>query len=223
MSIKAVRKSRVKAARHSPYPRPFIPTPLSPSEREFEGMRGYDTCSMDEKVVLCANPMDLTREETPEITRETPEITREETPEMPLMEVAMAMKIAAKKEKEVQLHSEQHQEEIHELHTSPKNEVTLPDNRVSPEYDDDDGLSIREMSLDHEEVNVVQISTHEETPPREEPQPKGTLPLNPVTLGTDPHAPEPLKYGDIVVVDYLEKKKVHKWPAIVPPHICITF
>ena len=92
---------------------------------------------MDEKVVLCANPIDLTREETPEITRETPEITREETPEMPLMEVAMAMKIAAKKEKEVQLHSEQHQEEIHELHTSPKNEVTLPDNRVSTEYDDD--------------------------------------------------------------------------------------
>jgi hypothetical protein len=137
---------------------------------------------------------------------------------MPLKEVAMAMKLAAKKEKEVQLQYEQHQEEMHALQMSPKNEVTLPDNRVSPEYDDD-GLSDREMSLDHEEVNVVQISTHEETPPREEPQPKGTLPLNPVIQETDPHAPEPLKYGDIVVVDYLEKKKVHKWPAIVAPHL----
>jgi hypothetical protein len=31
-------------------------------------------------------------------------------------------------------------------------------------------------------------------------------------------SPEPLKYGDLVVVDYAEKKKVYKWPAIVYFH-----
>jgi hypothetical protein len=32
---------------------------------------------------------------------------------------------------------------------------------------------------------------------------------------TSPAPDEPIKYGDLVVVDYAEKKKTYKWPAIV--------
>jgi len=44
---------------------------------------------------------------------------------------------------------------------------------------------------------------------------------NPMELTTKrpetptPPPPEPLKWGDLVVVDYAERKKVYKWPAIV--------
>jgi hypothetical protein len=44
--------------------------------------------------------------------------------------------------------------------------------------------------------------TRQETPPDE-------------PMHQEPLPEEPLKYGDLVVVDYAEKKKVYKWPAIV--------
>jgi len=49
-----------------------------------------------------------------------------------------------------------------------------------------------------------------ETPqqaPQDEPQDQD--------LQNDEQEDIPLKYGDLVVVDYAEKKKFHKWPAIV--------
>jgi hypothetical protein len=33
---------------------------------------------------------------------------------------------------------------------------------------------------------------------------------------------KPLQYGDLVMVDYAEKKKVYKWPAIVLPVLHLT-
>lgn len=49
-------------------------------------------------------------------------------------------------------------------------------------------------------ANPLELTRHDT--PADEPTPQET-------------SPELLQYGDLVVVDYAEKKKVYKWPAIV--------
>lgn len=195
--------------RHSPYPRPFIPTPSSPSvpsEGELDGMRECDPYLIEDKVVQFASPMDL---------------MRQETPQTPLKEEYAVVEDNATKHEEVQPKKEPVEEETLEEHISEEIEDTRPEPDTSFEYGDD-GLSLQEIPLDHDEVNTTNLSPHEETSSQEKPQPKLNLTSHQSDPETELHTPEPLKYGDLVVVDYAEKRKVHKWPAIVShpfPHI----
>src|SRR5579859_6485855 len=192
--------------RHSPYPRPFIPTPSSPSvpsEGEFEGMRECDPYSIqEEKVIQCANPMDLTRQETPETT---------------LKQEATVVEDTFTKEEEEQLQEAHHDQETHREQVSAENEDTLPENDHSLDYDNH-GISVQEMPLDHEEEpDTPHLSIPEEIASPEKPQLQLKLVFDHSAQETESRPIEPLKYGDLVVVDYAEKKKVHKWPALVTP------
>jgi hypothetical protein len=186
-------------ARHSPYPRPFVPTPSSPSEGEFDGMRDCDPYSVEEKLIQCANPMDL---------------TRRPTPEMPLKADVMVQEHRTITEEKLKGSERQHEVEALEGNTNAENETTRIDNQHSLEPDDD-GLSLQEMPMDHEEVNTGNEFIHNEPHPQATVQPRLKLTFAQLNLRSESPIVEPLKYGDLVVVDYAEKRKVHKWPAIV--------
>lgn len=179
-------------ARHSPYPRPLAPLPLSPSDGEFDGMRDCDPYSLDEKVIQCANPMDL---------------TRRPSPEMPSKEDALVERNT--KEENVEQNERRQSEEPPEGNSNAGNEVSRTDNQQSP-GPDDYGVSLPEMPMDQKEVNGGSGYIHKETSPQTRTQPRLKLTFSQSNLKTEAH-----KYGDLVVVDYTEKKKVHKWPAIV--------
>lgn len=161
-------------------------------------MRDCDPYSLDEKVIQCANPL---------------EFTRRPSPEMALKEVLIEEHITLNEENVKQNERQQSEEKL-EGNSNADNEVPWTDHPPSP-GPDDDGLSPQEMSMDDEKVDIQNGYIDKEPTPQTTPQPRLKLTFTHSNLEKDTHPIEPLQYGDLVVVDYAEKRKVHKWPAIV--------
>jgi len=196
--MKAMKRRRMKA-RQSPYPRPLAPLPSSPSDGEFDGMRDCDPYSLDENVIRCANLMDL---------------TLRPSPEMPSKEDTSVEGHTALKEENFEHKERQQLEETLEGNSNAGNEISQSEKQQSP-GPDDHGVSLPETPVDHTEVNAGTGHIHKETPLQTSVQPRLKLTFSQSNPKTGLH-----NYGDLVVVDYAEKKKVHKWPAIV--HLFLT-
>ena len=132
-----------------------------------------------------------------------------------------------------------HHQETTEFSTG--NEINIDPQRegtwFSMNEHNDEVLKNNEFSTNEEEILIMDFTEKEGTSRLEENidcflendhidrltsmemTPKAKTP--PETLFEEPQEVEqqqiPLQYGDLVVVDYAEKKKIYKWPAIVFP------
>lgn len=202
VSLKSAKKSR--KARHSPYSRPTLPTPFSPSEAEYEPLLVGSVKFSNLKTGF-ANPIDLTMEDdtTPQ---ESPTFSTTEKMEM---EYVIPMQLAMRDETPM--------EECARFSTAEK-EIQEPELGVTATREDtaaheaQDFSSMENLPEDSEAVDTTVIKGPETQNNSSFEKYEAQLPTIPEI---SPPPDTPLSYGDLVVVDYAEKKKSYKWPAIV--------
>jgi hypothetical protein len=212
VSLKSAKKSR--KSRHSPYSRPTLPTPTSPSEVDYEPVLVGSVKFSNIKTGF-ANPIDLTMEDdnTPQASPTFPSTEKME------MEYVIPMQLTMRDDTpmgECTTFStgENVAEEAH-VATTPKRQDTT-------ECETQDFSPIDEPPQENEEVDELPQEKEEvEATTIKEPETWETMSFEnceaePVPIPEiSPPPNTPLSYGDLVVVDYAEKRKVYKWPAIV--------
>ena len=198
MSLKSHKKSRNKN-RSTPYTRRTLPTPSSPSEVEYEPIL-KDSPIFSEKELGFANPTELSvRDETP----------RRESTGFSVNDAIL----------------------LRESTVFSTSDVIVP-HRESTGFSSSEILPHRESTgfSMNEELVPTEVTEKEDTQTRENiecfPESEVLDCVAPMELTPreeeveEAHEERPLRYGDLVVVDYAEKKKVYKWPAIVFPFTC---
>ena len=201
--MKSAKKSR-KSSRHSPYSRPTLPTPTSPSEVDYEPVLVGSVKFSNIKTGF-ANPIDLTMEDdsTPQ---ESPTFSSTEKMEI---EYVVPMQLTMRDDTPMgectRFSTAENVAEEAEVAETPKRQETT-------ECETQDFSPIEELPQESEEVEATTIKE----PETRESTGFEKCEAEPVpTPEISPPPDTPLSYGDLVVVDYAEKKKVYKWPAIV--------
>jgi hypothetical protein len=216
ISLKAGRKTRRKG-RHSPYTRLALPTPSSPSEVEFD-FRAQHSPFSPPKFTKAHSPNGVNA--TDMEYQSTSEYVMRIIRESPFEEGKF---VAGKEEREEYFPSS-----VFSLSPEPAEAaVTLPNletmtlekqETVSGDLDvgmaeNDQEVGLREDSMEESqslEVNDIsnQSEALENMPPEDSKE----------DTNEDQPPQKPLAYGDLVVVNYAERKKCYKWPAIVIPN-----
>jgi hypothetical protein len=208
------KKSRHKI-RLTPYARPILPTPSSPSEAEYEPVIREST-GFSEKFT---SPVELSSGTSLRETFVFEEDARHrESTGFSLGDGMLGQQESPIFSTNENLVAERENtgfstnENILPLHQSTEFSVA---EEIMPTELNEKEDSPQSKSMDYfsnsehiECFTPMKMTPRPETPqqaPQEEPQ----------DIQKDEQQDIPLKYGDLVVVDYAEKKKVHKWPAIV--------
>jgi hypothetical protein len=212
MSLKINKKSRNRN-RSTPYTRPILRTPSSPSEAEYEPVLKVSPV-FSEKQLQFANPAELSvRDDTPQ---------RESTV-FSVNDVVPHRESTGFSVNEVPHHLESTGLSASDVTTVPHRESTgFSANEIIPQRESPGFSMIEALPMDvipkedsptqehidcFSKAEVVDCMTPMELTPREEEV-------------RDIQDDTPLQYGDLVVVEYAEKKKVYKWPAIVLTFTC---
>jgi len=214
VSLKSSKKSR--KSRHSPYSRPTLPTPTSPSEVYYDPVLVGSVKFSNLKTGF-ANPIDLTMED---------DTTPQESPTFPStekmeVEYVTPMQLTMRDDTPMggcpTFSTAENVPEETQVATTPKRQDTT-------EFETQEFFPIDELPRESEEVEELpQESEEVEAATMKEPETRESTSFEkseaePVPIPEPEISPPPdtpLSYGDLVVVDYAEKKKVYKWPAIV--------
>jgi len=202
-----------------------LPTPTSPSEADYEPVLVGSVKFSNIKTGF-ANPIDLTMEDdsTPQ---ESPTFSNTEKMEM---EYVIPMQLTMRDDTPMgectRFSTAENVTEEAEVATTPRRQDTTecetqdfsPMEELPQESEDVDVSPIEEPPQENEEIEPAPIKEPEtwESTSVEKSEAE-SVPIPEVSPPPD----TPLSYGDLVVVDYAEKKKVYKWPAIV--HSLSTF
>ena len=201
--MKSAKKSR-KSSRHSPYSRPTLPTPASPSEVDYEPVLVGSVKFSNIKTGF-ANPIDLTMEDD-STQQESPTFSSTEKMEI---EYVAPMQLIMRDDTPI---GECARFSTAENVTEEAEIVETPKRQETTECETQDFSPIEELPQESEGAEATTIKE----PETRESTGFEKCEAEPVpTPEVSPPPDTPLSYGDLVVVDYAEKKKVYKWPAIV--------
>ena len=229
MSLKSHKKPRKNRA--LPYIRPVLPTPSSPSEAEYESVL-KDSPIFSEKQLEFANHAELSvRDDTPQ--RESTGfsvhdvVSHQESTEFSVNDVSH-------RESTGYSPIVPHRESTGFSPIIPHRESTgFSTSDVIVPLRESTGFSTGEIITERESTGFSMIEEpvpmegleKEDTPTQENidcfPETDVVACITPMELtprdeeAHDIQEQEPLQYGDLVVVEYAERKKVYKWPAIV--------
>ena len=209
MSLKSHKKSRYRN-RATPYTRPILPTPSSPSEAEYEPVK--DSPVFSEKQLEFANPTELS--------------VRSDTPQRESTEFFVIDVVPHREGTGFSVNEVSHRES-----TGFSTSDVIVSHTESTEFSTSEIIPQRESTgFSMIELMPVDVAEKEDTPTQENidcfSKTEVVDCMSPMELTSreeeaqDIQEHRPLQYGDLVVVDYAEKKKVYKWPAIVLPLTC---
>ena len=228
MSLKGHKKSRNKN-RATPYTRPVLPTPSSPSEAEYEPIL-KDSPIFSEKQLEFANPTELS--------------VRDDTPQRESTGFSVNDGVPPREStgffvNEVTPHRESTGFSANDVVVPHRESTGFSTSDVIVPHRESTGFSTSEIIPQREstgfsmieEIMPTEGTEKEDTPTQENvdclSKTQVVDSVTPMELTPreeeehDIQEDRPLQYGDLVVVDYAEKKKVHKWPAIVLPFPCL--
>ena len=211
MSLKINKKSRNRN-RSTPYTRPILRTPSSPSEAEYESVLKVSPV-FSEKQLQFANPAELS--------------VRDDTPQRESTVFSVNDVVPHRESTGFSVNEVPHHRESTGFSAS---DVTVP-HRESTGFSTSEIIPQRESpGFSMIEALPMEATAKEDTPTQEHidcfsktevvdcMSPMELTPTEEEVRDIQDH--RPLQYGDLVVVEYAEKKKVHKWPAIVLTFTC---
>lgn len=208
VSVKSSKKTRKRKAHTSPYTRPVLHSLSSQSEADYEAVLHEGAVFSGSEQVVYADPMELSESEgTPH--RERTIFSVSEQSEQIECVSPMKLTITKRTSRDSILFSPTEKVEcVTLIEASPKLDTPPRENPPEP-------TSEKRRYLLHEDVTTTDNATLEQKAIASTEEKVEYL--NPAELITKEEKPKdaPLQYGDLVIVEYAEKRKLYQWPAIV--------